>query len=295
MMGTRSEAARHTLQRDEIGPMVRLLFAWLFLSGLARAQELHPRLLALVKVPQGTLRGWVQGQYFGIDGLWDYNDAVESREWAWWGPGRTVFQPLPRKEYIVYVDGRTLTAFYQDGDDYMRCRRWSRAADGVYRDTPAPRIRRYGSDVSNAFPSQVNLPAYGESYEIFEGGLLRRHHGHILYRRLIPGLTRQNVLRMQPKKHQILALGDDTQLLLLDTRLHTLAKLRLGKVRNFQFESNGERLAVVTRDDRLWILELFPRLFPDKGMAPRAELKTAEFERLAAEWEKRTGRSWWWR
>ena len=95
-----------------------LVWAWILVCPGWAQSSLTPRLLALVRVPKGTLRGWVHGQYLGIDGLWDYNDPVESREWCWWGPKRIAFQPLPRKEYIVKVDWVALSAVYQDADDY---------------------------------------------------------------------------------------------------------------------------------------------------------------------------------
>ena len=280
-----------------------MVFSWLLVCpGWAQAPP--PRLLALVRVPKGTLRGWVHGQYFGIDGLWDYNEAVASREWCWWGPKRTVFQPLPREEEIVVVDGMTLSAFYQDADDYQKCHRWSRGPNGVYIDTPNPYIRRYGSDVGMAFPNHVFLPAYGQFYELFQGGILWRRtgqpvgHPFILGRRRIQGVNDQDVLVMQPKKHQILALGTETELLLLGADLHTVSKLRLGAVRNLRFDSSGERLAVVTRDDRLWILEVTPRRLPglspqDRLWSPRADLTPDEFNRLADQWEKKNRRLWW--
>ena len=152
-----------------------MLICALLMMGPAPAQP--PRLLALVHVPKGTLRGWVHGQYFGIDGLWSYNDSVKSREWCWWGPGRRAFRPLPREEYIVLVNGEDLTAIYQDDQDHQKCHRWSRTKDGTYSETPVPYIRRYGSDVSMNFPNHVFLPAYRQVYELFHGGLLLRRTG----------------------------------------------------------------------------------------------------------------------
>lgn len=255
-------------------------------------------------MPVGTIRGWVHGQYFGIDGLWSYNDHVESREWCWRGPERAVFQPLPHNEYIVVVDGKALSAIYQDAQVPEICHGWSRGSDGVYRSHRVPYARRYGSDVGMAFPHHVFLPGYRQFYELFEGGLLLRRTGQpvdrpcILRKRQLKGVDHNSILLMQPRKHQILAVGTSSQLLLLSAQLDLLAKVPLGAVRNLRFDESGERLAVVTSDNRLWILELNPPSgLWNSALAsfwtPRADLSPEEFDRLASDWEKTNGRLWW--
>lgn len=158
--------------------------------------------------------------------------------------------------------------------------------------------------MSQAFPRQVFLPGYRQFYELFDGGLLLRLTGQpfdrplILRQRRIKGVTGTDILVMQPKKHQILALGTKSELLLLNAELHTLGKLQLGAVRNLRFDNSGERLAVLTQDDRLWVLELTPlklRWNPslDRLWSPTADLTPNEFNRLADQWEEKTGRLWW--
>ena len=267
--------------------MIRCLLL-LLITGWLWAE---PRLISMVQAPKGSMGVWLRGDYFGIDGQWDYNDDTTGREWCWLGTTGKAVGALARAVHVEHVEPETLSAILYEGESTYR---WFPDEGGVYVREAMERQRFHGSE--NFRPHSVVLPGGQRRVELEYGGvkLVETSKSRRLKRIPLDAYT----LALQPGRSGSVAVAAKGAVVLLDpANLEVRHKLKVAGVCDLAFDENGNRLILLTGGGVIRVYELEPsepfehqwdRLW--RGPAP---LTPATYQVLVYRYELRTGKRWW--
>ena len=234
---------------------------------------------------------WLRGDYFGIEGQWDYHEDTTGQEWCWLGTTGKAVGALATALHIEHVEPETLSAIVYEGKSTFR---WVADEAGVYAKVPIPRQRFHGAE--NFRPHSVLLAGGQRRLKIVDGAvqLVDARTQRTLKQIRLEAYT----LALQPGPGRYVAVATAKAVVLLDpVSLGLGHKLEVAEVCDLAFEESGRRLILLTRSGVVRVYELEPterfEAAWDRLWRGPAQMTPAAYQILVYRWELRTGRRWW--